>query len=73
MQRGSAQPHVYPKDLMSLSVTLPTDNSLIQRFETAISPIYSMIRKLKKEINTLRQTRDLLIPQLVTGKLEVKV
>lgn len=70
-QRGSAQPHVYPADLMRLKIAnIPDD--LLKKFENKIQVIFNIISILKKENKNLFQTRDLLIPQLVTGKRGLK-
>lgn len=71
MQRGSAQPHVYPKDLMSLNIADPTD-LIISKFEGKVKPIFNLIASLKRNNLVLSKARDILIPQLVTGKKELK-
>jgi len=71
LQRGAAQPHVYPKDLMSLR-TLHAPEPLIEEFENLISPIFKLIANLVHQNQNLTKTRDLLIPQLVTGRRELK-
>ncbi len=71
LQRGSAQPHVYPKDLMELQlVHAPT--KIMENFSENISPIFDLVGKLKYKNNNLSKIRDLFIPQIVTGKREVK-
>ncbi len=70
LQRGAAQPHVYPKDLMRLNiVNIP--EPLIVAFEKKVSLSFNLVGKLKKENQNLSKTRDLLIPQLVTGRREL--
>lgn len=71
LKRGAAQPHVYPKDLMSVKMVTPTESILIE-FNSIISPIFGLIGKLKLEIEKLTRMRDLLIPQLVTGRRAVQ-
>ena len=51
-QRGAAQAHVYPKDLMNIKVVYPPDESLIRDFENAITPLYLLIENLKKRIGS---------------------
>jgi type I restriction enzyme S subunit len=70
LQRGSAQPHVYPKDLMNLLIVDPKEN-LLQEFEKTVKPIFEMIFNLKKQNNKLKKIRDLLLPKLTTGEIEV--
>lgn len=71
MQRGSAQPHVYPKDLMQLTI-LNTPDELLCEFERKAQIIFVIVKILKKQNKKLSKMRDLLIPQLVTGKREIK-
>ncbi len=70
LQRGAAQPHVYPKDLMALEVCAAPDE-VLEMFGSQIEPIFRMIRNLKSRNNNLRQTRDLLLPKLISGELDV--
>jgi|LSQX01.3.fsa_nt_gb type I restriction enzyme S subunit len=71
LQKGSAQPHVYPKDLMALKILKP-QNELIKRFDEIITPFFEETKILKLQSQTLKQTRDLLLPRLISGKLKVK-
>lgn len=71
LQRGSAQPHVYPKDLMELIIA-DASNELIDKFIVKVTPILDLVGDLKIKIRNLSKIRDLLIPQLVTGKRELK-
>lgn len=70
LQRGAAQPHVYPKDLMRLKV-LDVPEELISRFENDVAPCFRLIGNLLPRIDNLRTTRDLLLPKLISGKLDV--
>ena len=71
LQRGSAQPHIYPKDLMQITI-LDIPETLIAQLEDKVKIIFDTIRYFKKQNQHLSKTRDLLIPQLVTGKRELK-
>jgi len=71
LQRGSAQPHVYPKDLMRLTLVSAPD-AVVGAFNDRVSPVFELIGILGAENQKLSKTRDLLIPQLVTGKRELK-
>ncbi|WBL44767.1 restriction endonuclease subunit S [Algoriphagus halophytocola] len=70
LQKGSAQPHVYPKDIMGLKLNLP-ENELLKKFENLINPFYTEIGVLKNKNQILQETRDLLLPRLISGKLDV--
>lgn len=71
LQRGSAQPHVYPKDLSELLVVDVPDN-LLKNFEGIVGTVFSFVGNLKKQNKALRDSRDLLLPKLVTGEIETK-
>ena len=71
LQRGSAQPHVYPKDLARLLVADPPEK-LVCAFEEKAGSLFSVINNLKIRNQKLRQARDLLLPKLVTGEVVVK-
>ena len=70
LQRGSAQPHVYPKDLSELLVVDVPDH-LLESFEDIVSTIFSFVGNLKKQNKALRDSRDLLLPKIVTGEIKV--
>lgn len=71
LQRGAAQPHVYPKDLMRLKV-LDVPESLVSSFESDVTPCFRLIGNLLQRNDNLRTTRDLLLPKLISGKLDVE-
>jgi type I restriction enzyme S subunit len=70
LQRGAAQPHVYSKDIMALELKYP-DKNLLLEFEELIKPFYDEIGVLKEKNQVLQETRDLLLPRLISGKLSV--
>jgi type I restriction enzyme S subunit len=70
MQRGSAQPHVYPKDLKRAEFIIP-DKSLIQSFEEQVSSQYSMKRVLLNKNQKLKAARDILLPRLMNRTIEL--
>ena len=70
LQCGAAQPHVYPKHINRLSVIIPPEN-IISKFCSLVRPIYENIKSLIDENNNLIKQRDLLLPRLMSGKLEV--
>lgn len=70
LQCGAAQPHVYPKNINKLCVLKPTDE-LITKFNDTVEPFFKEIEILKKKNDSLVKQRDLLLPRLMSGKLEV--
>ncbi len=69
-QRGSAQPHVYPKDLQRLPLLVPK-GTLVSMFEELVSHNFSQIRVLLEQNKLLAQARDLLLPRLMNGEMAV--
>lgn len=54
-----------------LKVVKP-EYSIIQKFESKVSPLFEQIKNINKQITNLTQQRDLLLPRLMSGKLEVE-
>lgn len=71
MQLGAAQPHVYPRDLVNLKIKeFPIE--VIANFEKMISPIFENIKVLSNKNKNLKQTRDILLPRLISGEINVE-
>ena len=60
------------KFLKEKNVLFP-DQQTASAFDSYINPIRGFIRGLLQENIKLRQARDLLLPKLVTGEIEVKL
>jgi type I restriction enzyme, S subunit len=56
---------------LSRILTLCPPEDIIKRFASLVTSMTEMILVLQNYIQNLRQTRDLLLPQLITGKLDV--
>jgi type I restriction enzyme S subunit len=48
-------------------------DALIGRFETVATPMAEQVLTLQRQIQNLRRTRDLLLPRLLSGQIEVEV
>lgn len=70
MQKGAAQPHVYPKDLERLEV-LDVPARLVQQFLDWIDPVFDQVATLQKQDHLFARARDLLLPKLMNGTLTV--
>lgn len=70
-QRGAAQPHVYPKDINRIKLIIPSER-LRALADERLSVIHKQIDNLAKQNTLLARRRDLLLPRLMSGKLEVK-
>lgn len=71
LQRGAAQPHVYPKDVNKIRVFIPTQD-LIKKANLIFEVFHNRISNLQKQNRLLARERDLLLPRLMSGKLEVE-
>ena len=67
---GSAQKGIRMGDLRKYTFLLPTKN-IITNFTDQISPILRNVSLLRNENKNLIQQRDMLLPRLMSGKLEV--
>ena len=54
-----------------IKVVVPSCD-LIQEFDMCISPIMNEILKLNECVNNLIRQRELLLPRLMSGKIEMK-
>ena len=70
MQQGAAQPHVYPKDLLRLTLAIPHEH-LLEAFEKLVKPSFEKMSESDKEIQTLTKLRDTLLPKLISGELRL--
>ena len=71
-QRGASQPHVYPKDINRIKLILPSED-LMEKANDRLKMMHKEIYNLQKQNSLLARQRDLLLPRLMSGKLEVKV
>tara|TARA_R110000764_G_scaffold238954_2_gene337083 strand:- start:29576 stop:30832 length:1257 start_codon:yes stop_codon:yes gene_type:complete len=71
LQRGAAQPHVYSKDIHKLKMKCPPEE-ILNDFEKLIKPFFQEIDILISKNQILQETRDLLLPRLISGKLSVE-
>ena len=67
---GTAQPKINQQNLNRIPVLSPPQN-LLERFNSIIEPIFDNIVVLDLKNTNLRQTRDLLLPKLISGELDV--
>ena len=63
--------HLRPKSILNIKVILP-HQKIIDSFVSKVKPMIHLINRLNSEIDSLTRQRDLLLPRLMSGKLEVK-
>lgn len=67
---GSAQPQLPIKDMKRMKIIKP-DTKTMERFTEMSADIYNQISLLIMKNQTLAKQRDMLLPRLMSGKLEV--
>ena len=71
LQLGSAQPHVYARDLNNFSFLKPPQN-LIKEMNKQAQIIFNEVKILNIQNQNLTKQRDLLLPRLMNGTITVK-
>ena len=71
LQKGAAQPHVYPQDLATLKI-IDIDESIIKQFNLIVTPLFEEIKNIISRNKVLKQARDLLLPRLISGEIDVE-
>ena len=67
---GAAQPKINQQNLNRIPVILPPQK-LLEKFDQMIESNFENITALKMKNATLCQTRDLLLPKLISGEIDV--
>jgi type I restriction enzyme S subunit len=70
LQKGAAQPHVYPKDLKKVEIVIPSKD-ILQEFENMVSNNFNVKRNLFNQNQHLKEARDILLPRLMSGMIDV--
>ena len=71
IRKGAAQPFVSNSDIEKLSILYAGD-VLTTLFQQIISPIFHSIENYHKQNEQLREARDILLPRLMTGVIDVE-
>ena len=70
MGGGTIFKSVTKNDMENIAFIVPAE-ALTQRFEQLVEPSEKQIANLTKRNTTLRRTRDLLLPKLISGEVDV--
>ena len=70
LNAGSAVPSMTTNILNAMQLYIP-DEKTIEKFENIVSPMYSEMQENTKESKILANTRDTLLPKLMSGELDV--
>ena len=70
LNAGSAVPSMTTNILNAMQLYIP-DEKTLEKFENIVSPMYSAMQENTKESKILANTRDTLLPKLMSGELDV--
>ena len=70
LNAGSAVPSMTTHILNAMQLYIP-DEKTLEKFENIVSPMYSAMQENTKESKILANTRDTLLPKLMSGELDV--
>jgi type I restriction enzyme S subunit len=70
---GTSTSHqrVKPENLLAMPSAVP-DRETIARFTKLVSPMLKVCQQLRSQTRNLRRTRDLLLPRLLSGQIDVE-
>ena len=69
---GAAQQNLSQEMIKNIRIIMPED-IVLKAFERKVDIMYDEVLNLTKQTQSLTRQRDLLLPRLMSGKLEVKV
>jgi type I restriction enzyme S subunit len=67
---NAAQPGINQRTVGGLQLTLP-DSQIAVQFDQLVDPLVAEVINLAKKIENLRRTRNLLLPPLLSGQIDV--
>ncbi|MEH2293296.1 restriction endonuclease subunit S [Nostoc sp.] len=68
---GAAVPTLNRNDIHGLSVVIPP-SPILEQFNSHVDPLFKLKKNLIKRNENLCQTRDLLLPKLISGEIDVE-
>ena len=68
--KGAAYPAVNAEDFENADIMVP-NKQLLSSFDDKVLPMAIFTHRLKAKNITLRRTRDLLLPRLISGEVDV--
>ena len=70
MQKGSAQPHVYAKDINAMEMLIP-QSELITHYCAKADVLFNKIGVLQEQMVAASEARDRLLPKLMSGEIKL--
>ncbi|MEB6198965.1 restriction endonuclease subunit S [Mammaliicoccus sciuri] len=71
LNRGSTQPLLSQKDIKDTKVVMPTNATLLSKYQKENNHILKMMDQKNEENKKLTQLRDTLLPKLMSGEIEI--
>ena len=71
MNVGSAVPSMTTEILNNMPLDIPPKN-VLEKFEGAVTPLYSKMKSNQNQIGTLTALRDTLLPKLMSGDVTIE-
>jgi type I restriction enzyme S subunit len=72
LAQGAAQQNISKEKVASAFAVMPT-RDILESFDRNAEPVFTQIQALQRQVVNLRRTRDLLLPRLLSGQIEVEV
>jgi type I restriction enzyme, S subunit len=72
LSKGTAQLNLSPVETAKIVVKNP-DNRVLEKFNTVVSPMLQKILLNKLSIHSISDTRDTILPKLMSGQVRVKL
>lgn len=69
--QGAAQQNISQSVIQDFKILVPTDY-LLNMFNIAVEPMFSSIENLSRRNMNLKKQRDMLLPKLISGQIELK-
>jgi type I restriction enzyme S subunit len=70
LAQGAAQQNISKEKVATASAIVPP-RSLVAAFDMLAEPIFKQVETLQRQIQNLRRTRDLLLPRLLSGQVNL--
>lgn len=71
LAQGAAQQNISKEKVASALAVVPS-KLVLSSFDRAVDPILGQIQVLQRQAGNLRQTRDLLLPRLLSGQINIE-
>ena len=68
---GAAQPNISGDQILSVKTVIP-QNELLSKFNDSVSSNFDLILKLENQNKLLKESRDILLPRLMSGMISVE-